>query len=495
MEVSTDNVELPLSLGADLNVTVNTDYENLDNLPSIEGVTLIGNKTASDLGLAKASDIPTIPVTSVNSKTGAVVLNASDVGALPSNTTYVSSVNGSTGDVTVTVPTKTSELQNDSGFLTSAPVSSVDGKTGAVTVLPSGGSSGQVLKKSSNSDYAVEWANESGGGTSDYTDLSNKPSINSVTLSGNKTSADLGIPEVFIAEYGVTTSAQIEAAYQAGKLCLCSYTNNGKTFLFYLTQRQSATVHDFGACYYSSSAQYIRSVYCDNDSWTGKGNNVAPLKDPAFTGTPTAPTASSGDDSTQIATTAFVQAALPSVPSAYTSNPAALGTASPGSSDKWARGDHVHAKPTYSKSDVGLGNVDNVQQYSANNPPPYPVTSVNGSTGAVSLSIPSTAADVGAEPATTEVTISTAGAVTQALDPGKIYHFTGALTALTITLTAPGTGIIPHYHFDFNCGSTAPTVTIPNTVTMPDGHSFAASKHYEVDILGTYGAVMAWTTS
>lgn len=40
------------------------------------------------------------------------------------------------------------------------------------------------------------------------------------------------------------------------------------------------------------------------------------------------------------------------------------------------------------KSDVGLGNVDNVKQYSASNPPPYPVTSVNGKTGAVQLDIP-----------------------------------------------------------------------------------------------------------
>lgn len=87
---------------------------------------------------------------------------------------------------------------------------------------------------------------------------------------------------------------------------------------------------------------------------------------------------------------------IPSVPSAYTSDPADLGTKSPGSSTAWARGDHVHAKPTYSKSDIGLGNVDNVQQYSADNPPPYPVTSVNNQTGAVSLTIPSTASDVGA---------------------------------------------------------------------------------------------------
>lgn len=41
---------------------------------------------------------------------------------------------------------------------------------------------------------------------------------------------------------------------------------------------------------------------------------------------------------------------------------------------------------------VGLGNVDNVKQYSATNPPPYPVTSVNGKTGAATL----TASDVGA---------------------------------------------------------------------------------------------------
>ena len=40
---------------------------------------------------------------------------------------------------------------------------------------------------------------------------------------------------------------------------------------------------------------------------------------------------------------------------------------------------------------VGLGNVDNVKQYSVSNPPPYPVTSVNGKTGAVYL----TKSDVG----------------------------------------------------------------------------------------------------
>lgn len=41
--------------------------------------------------------------------------------------------------------------------------------------------------------------------------------------------------------------------------------------------------------------------------------------------------------------------------------------------------------PVQIKADIGLGNVDNVKQYSISNPPPYPVTSVNGQTGAVTI--------------------------------------------------------------------------------------------------------------
>lgn len=90
-----------------------------------------------------------------------------------------------------------------------------------------------------------------------------------------------------------------------------------------------------------------------------------------------------------------------------------------------------------------------------------------------------------------EITIPTDGAVTQALDPYVLYHFTGNLTSLTITLNP--TSDIAHYHFDFLSGSTAPTLTMPNTVTMPDSFSVEASKRYEVDVLNNYGSVIAWT--
>lgn len=48
----------------------------------------------------------------------------------------------------------------------------------------------------------------------------------------------------------------------------------------------------------------------------------------------------------------------------------------------WAK---ASTKPNYTASEVGLGNVDNVKQYSASNPPPYPVESVNGKTGTVTV--------------------------------------------------------------------------------------------------------------
>ncbi len=73
----------------------------------------------------------------------------------------------------------------------------------------------------------------------------------------------------------------------------------------------------------------------------------APVASPTFTGVPAAPTAAVGTNTTQIATTAFVQSALgASVPSASTANPVVDGTASPGSATTWSRGDHVHPTDT-----------------------------------------------------------------------------------------------------------------------------------------------------
>ena len=88
--------------------------------------------------------------------------------------------------------------------------------------------------------------------------------------------------------------------------------------------------------------------------------------------------------------------------------------------------------------DIGLGNVDNVKQYSASNPPPYPVTTVNGKKGDVSLSAEDvgartaswtpTADDVGADPAGTAQTLVNDLASKTARDLANYYNKSQTLT-------------------------------------------------------------------
>lgn len=58
-----------------------------------------------------------------------------------------------------------------------------------------GGNRNQILSKKSDEDFDFEWIDNTGGsgGTTNYNDLSNKPSINGSTLQGNKTAAQLGL--------------------------------------------------------------------------------------------------------------------------------------------------------------------------------------------------------------------------------------------------------------------------------------------------------------
>lgn len=68
--------------------------------------------------------------------------------------------------------------------------------------------------------------------------------------------------------------------------------------------------------------------------------NYATLASPTFTGTPAAPTAAADTNTTQVATTAFV------VGQASSTNPVVDGTATVGTSLRYARADHVHPTDT-----------------------------------------------------------------------------------------------------------------------------------------------------
>ena len=149
------------------------DYEDLINKPQVNGVTLSGNKTTTDLGIIipdKTSDLtndsgfltssdvaavaisgdyddltnkPTIPAAQVNSDWSAEsgvaeILNkptipsktsdlTNDSGFVQASTLAVVATSGSYIDLInkPTIPTNTSDLINDRGFLTSSDVAAV----------------------------------------------------------------------------------------------------------------------------------------------------------------------------------------------------------------------------------------------------------------------------------------------------------------------------------------------------------------------------------
>ena len=80
------------------------------------------------------------------------------------------------------------------------------------------------------------------------------------------------------------------------------------------------------------------------------------------------------------------------------------------------------------KSDVGLGNVDNVKQYSASNPPPYPVTSVNGQTGGVTVNVPTV-------PSTTNILKGDGSGGLVAATRGSDYIASGNIVKQTLVST------------------------------------------------------------
>ena len=85
------------------------------------------------------------------------------------------------------------------------------------------------------------------------------------------------------------------------------------------------------------------------------------------------------------------------------------------------------ALQSVTKSDVGLGNVDNVKQYSASNPPPYPVTSVNGQTGDVEV-------QSGSQAASYTATLTTSGWAQSGSRYAQTVNVTGVTTSTPVVL-------------------------------------------------------------
>lgn len=155
-----------LTSRGNLNGNVNTivfahNYNDLTNKPQINNVTLQGNKTASELGLATPSDIT---VTSVNEQTGDVILSGSDINysvGMSLNAKIddlesqihdsgVASVNGMTGNVTLT----SNDINYSTGVTIKNKIDSVEGEIPDIYVSTVNGNSGAVTLTGSDIDYS-----------------------------------------------------------------------------------------------------------------------------------------------------------------------------------------------------------------------------------------------------------------------------------------------------------------------------------------------------
>ena len=152
--------------------TTTTAYGDLTGKPRINGVTLVDNKTSKELKLYGTDNAPPYPVTSVNGQTGDVTISAGG---------NVDSVNGKTGVVVLNKSdVGLGNVDNVRQYSTSNPppypVQSVDGATGAVVT-----NAVKTTPQSLSDTQKQQVRNNIGAGTSsfdgDYNSLTNKPTI------------------------------------------------------------------------------------------------------------------------------------------------------------------------------------------------------------------------------------------------------------------------------------------------------------------------------
>lgn len=207
-------------LGRDMRQALHDSIDAVNDDVETCGQTL--NVSSNKLQLKRGSNVlsevtmPSGNVNSVNGQTGDVELDADDISDSSTTNKFVTDTEKSTwnGKSTVsfnpikttgetiaeiTIDGVTQTLKASAGGGGGGAVDSVNGKTGDVVldvddindVDINNLADGQTLVYDATSG---KWVNGSGGGgTTDYSDLTNKPQINGVTLSGNKTASELGV--------------------------------------------------------------------------------------------------------------------------------------------------------------------------------------------------------------------------------------------------------------------------------------------------------------
>ena len=196
------------------------------------------------------------PTISSDSITGGHRLTITDA----DGTTTVDVMDGAAGATGATGPQGPKGDKGDTGSTGPQGPTGATGPTGPQGApgvgVPSGGSTGQVLKKASGTDYDTVWANESGGGGTDNTahfvfeiDDTNNNAVTPGT--------------------GVTISA-IAAAASAGKACFAdvTYVSSTSTTVLLLADYNSSVLTFTGGAYDNEMAVNLHGEVSNGaDAW------------------------------------------------------------------------------------------------------------------------------------------------------------------------------------------------------------------------------------
>ena len=179
-------------------VATSGSYNDLSNKPTIPAAQIQSDwNQTNNQALDYIKNKPSIPAAQVNSDWSAAS-GVSQILNKPDLSVYLTSsdLNGYATENYVDGKVPDTTQYDEGKYLT---VGSNGNEWALIDEVPDVGSGddSKVLTASySGGVGSYSWQTAPSGGTSDYADLSNKPSINNVTLSGNKTTADLGIDEV-----------------------------------------------------------------------------------------------------------------------------------------------------------------------------------------------------------------------------------------------------------------------------------------------------------
>ena len=300
------------------------------------------------------------------------------------------------------LPTKVSQLQNDKGYLTAVPAGYA--KTEDIPTKPS--------------DIGAQPAGN-------YALKSEIPSVPVKSVNGKTGAVSLSASDVGADASGAASSAV------SGHNANSAAHNDIRLLIEGLTTRINALANstDEDLDQMAELVAYIKNNKSLIDGITTSKVNVSDIVNNLTTNVNNKPLSAAQG----VALKALIDAiTVPTKVSQLTNDKGYITgyTESDPTVPSWAK---AGSKPSYTKSEVGLGNVDNVKQYSASNPPPYPVTSVNGQTGAVTLD----ASDVGARPSAWTPTAANVGAVPTS------RKVNGKALSADITLSASDVSAVP----------------------------------------------------